>query len=783
MRKIVFMRGVPGSGKSTFVRLAGLNGWRLSADVIRGVLGSATLSREGKMTVDQSRNDRVFELLNAVAEERMARGETLVVDNMFESPRDFLPWLDRIKKHRYEAAFVDLSGVPVDEAIARDAARPEITRVGEYRIRKAFRRMSEPVPPEWGIKRIAWSPDDAHFDELRRWLSVPIMDFSRYASVVHIGDIQGCFTVLAGLGGPLAEGFRDDTAYVFVGDLLDRGIENDKVMDWFLRNAVHRDNVFLLWGNHEDHINRYALGEDPVSSEFRDRTLPQLERAGIRPEHAEEVVRKAREVLIYDYRGKKVMVSHAGLSTVPERPELISLRQYSRGTGFWEDPVDEQFERNAPEGWTQIHGHRNHGQVDVQATERSFNLEGAVEFGGCLRTATLKPDGWTARVYRNPVFRPIRERLEIDRTGKQAMRSHRGMPSWMVEPPADLRLDENTLASMRRHEGVRERSSDRFPHVSSLNFTRKVFYTANWDDVVVKARGLFFNNVTREIVSRGYEKFFNIGETEATTLEALERNFRFPVTLYVKENGFLGNLGYDRQTDSLFVASKSTPEGPFADMFREILTHTLDETRLDALRRYLRDMEACMTFEVIDPVRDPHMIEYDRPKIVLLDILRRSADFRPADFPVVEAVAGSFGLKHKEKAQTFRNWESFEGWFRAATNGLDYTFGGRHVEGMVVVDANKRMTKVKFPYYSFWKQMRSLKDRIRLAREKGEEFNYIHTRRADRSTPGEEEIALAHAFRDWCLEQDNATLAADIITLRRAFERREVTCEPAVPSI
>jgi len=45
MRKIVFMRGVPGSGKSTFVRLAGLNGWRLSADVIRGVLGSATLSR------------------------------------------------------------------------------------------------------------------------------------------------------------------------------------------------------------------------------------------------------------------------------------------------------------------------------------------------------------------------------------------------------------------------------------------------------------------------------------------------------------------------------------------------------------------------------------------------------------------------------------------------------------------------------------------------------------------------------------------------------------------
>ena len=87
------------------------------------------------------------------------------------------------------------------------------------------------------------------------------------------------------------------------------------------------------------------------------------------------------------------MVTHGGLSTIPPRPELISYRQYVRGSGRYDDPVDQQFERQAPPGWIQVHGHRNVAQLPIQAAPRSFNLEGRVEYGGALRVMLMDAQG------------------------------------------------------------------------------------------------------------------------------------------------------------------------------------------------------------------------------------------------------------------------------------------------------------------------------------------------------------------------------------------------------
>jgi hypothetical protein len=113
-----------------------------------------------------------------------------------------------------------------------------------------------------------------------------LRDLSDYRAVVHVGDLQGCRTVLDRPGFPLANGLRDDVFYVFAGDLVDRGIENGDVLRWWLDHAAGRSNVTLLWGNHEDHLHRWSRGMAPVSQEFAARTLPQLEAAGIRPEEA-----------------------------------------------------------------------------------------------------------------------------------------------------------------------------------------------------------------------------------------------------------------------------------------------------------------------------------------------------------------------------------------------------------------------------------------------------------------------------------------------------------------
>lgn len=784
MRKLIITRGAPGSGKSTLLETMRLAPFALSMDALRTALGAPVLGRDGEADIDQQQNDRAYAMFRQLADERMKRGELLVLDATFPLASDFAPWLERAHHHRYETVCVDLSSVPMERTREQNSRRPEFRQVSDRVIERAYRRMASSslaeAPVTAAMTVIPWSEDGSHVQRLQQWLDVPVHDVSHYRAIVHVGDTQGCLTPLVMPGGPFEKGFQDDVLYVFVGDLLDRGLENGPLLRWFVDHALPRDNVKLLWGNHEDHLHFWARGEAPVSREFADNTLPQLKRAGLTREDAEHVVARAQEMLLYTYHGQKVMVTHAGLSTVPARPYEISLRQCAHGTGFWEDPIDAQFERHAPAGWVQVHGHRNHGMKPVIASSNSFNLEDSVEHGGHLRLVTLDRSGWTPAAYKNPLFTPFRER---SRMSKQTI-----VPFWM-ERPSDVRMSDATWDAMQQHDGVRTTSSQRAPHVSALNFTRDVFFDASWDAVVVKARGLFVNTETREIVARGYDKFFNVGEVPATSYPTLvTETLKFPVTLYVKENGFLGNLGYDAQTDDLFVASKSTPDGDFAGYFREIFESTVAPEQREALRRYLRDVEASMVFEVIDPVRDPHMIAYEAPHLVLLDMFHRSETVERLPYDELKKVGDLFGLKVKERAIEFKNATSLMGWLNKAAEDLSFTYRGKNVEGFVIEDPNGYQTKIKLPFYAFWKIMRSTKDRVVRLREEIETQQATPKPNRQRIENAQAKLAalggpqahpLAQAFVNWCRTQPNDVLREDIIQVRTRFEN-EVTLDPSV---
>ena len=60
------------------------------------------------------------------------------------------------------------------------------------------------------------------------------------------------------------------------------------------------------------------------------------------------------------------------------------------------------------------------------------------------------------------------------------------------------------------------------------------------DDLPTYARGLFTTKTKKnapEIVIRGYDKFFNVGEVRTTEWESIERHTVGPYELSVKENG------------------------------------------------------------------------------------------------------------------------------------------------------------------------------------------------------------------------------------------------------
>ena len=368
---------------------------------------------------------------------------------------------------------------------------------------------------------------------------------------------------------------------------------------------------------------------------------------------------------------------------------------------------------------------------------------------------------------KNRVFRPFHTRLD-----ERMLPFKRLLPPWVTpEMPATPRLSDAELADLVDHPLVAIKTSETAPHVGSFNFTRDAFFQGAWDEVNIRARGLFVNTDTGEVVARSYDKFFNVGERPETRPEALAESLVFPVTLWLKENGYLGILGYDSATDDLFWTSKSTPDSEFAGWFRELGHTAMSEAILDALRRYLRDTHSALVFEVVDPVRDPHIIAYDEPALYLLECVHRGPGFRVLPHEKLAKLADFLGVQVKRKAMTFDGWAGLSRWMEVATQP-GWQYQGRYVEGFVLEDAAGFLTKLKLDYYNFWKRLRSLTDRVRKIRGTNRSLG------RDLSDP------RVRRFHDWLVQQPDGLLEADIITVRRAWESGELPdgLDPLVPT-
>jgi predicted kinase len=720
------------------------------------------MTAKGVFSVDQSNNPAVFAEMQKILEARMARGETIIVDGTHTTAEEWVRFKKMADFHRYKIACLDFSNVSIDDAKERNRGRVEWRRVPEESILRMARNLDEMKMPD-GIFMIDGSNEDEARLRIDEFLAVPFLDLNKATRIVHVGDIQGSATALRVLVESLG-GIKPDDVWIFVGDILDRGPENGEALELAMSYSK-LPNVHFLWGNHEDHIHNHVRGNEPVSPEFVEKTLPQIQEKGLDPAEIDEFCDRLKDAVFYHKAPYKVMVTHAGLAGMPlsweTAPWMVPSFQYSRGSGYYEDPIDQYWDANAPPGWFQVHGHRNLGALPVLASARSINLEDGVEYGGCLRAAVLDANGWTPISISNPVFTPF-----IDRRHRHSDIVPRWMRPEFYRPGGTI-LDPALSDQLSEHKGVAVRAMGNAPHVSSYAFTKKVFYDRSWDDVVVKARGLFVNNESGEIVSRAYEKFFNEGEGEDHSIESLKARLTFPLTLWIKENGFLGILGYDSKTDSLFPSSKSMSTGDFSDLFNEILLEAIpDEGKRERLKRFLRDTESSMAFEVIDPIKDPHIVEYERRGIVLLDLIRRSTEFEKMDYPQLKRLAKEFGLPVKQQAMKFNNWEAFEGWLKRSSMSAE-----KHIEGYVVEDASGFQFKRKLPWYDFWKSMRWVKDTVAKEIETGAEsirLNGLEERMAARGLGylGDEAVA----FRDWCRSlRDPDLTKRDIISLRNEF--------------
>ena len=725
MRVLLLLRGSAGCGKSTWIEKNGLKPYTLSADDIRLLCQSPVLQVDGTEGISQSNDNLVWKTLFKILEARMEKGEFTVIDATNSKTSEMNRYKSMCQTYRYRIYCVDFTDIPIDEVKRRNRNREEIKRVPEEVIDKMYSRFATQKIPS-GIKVI--KPNELY----AIWMKM--FDLSKYKKIHHIGDIHGCYTALQKY---LTDnnGIKDDEYYIFTGDYIDRGLENADVVN-FLISIKDKDNVLLLEGNHEKWLNLYAHDCVGKSKEFELITKPQLDNAQIDKKDIRQLYRKMGQCAYYKYDNNIYLVTHAGLSTLPENLTYTATDQMIRGVGNYNDfeKIAETWIRKTPKNCYQIHGHRNTKGLPIKVNDRVFNLEGRVEFGGCLRCVQIDKNGVYCIETQNEVFKS---------------------PEVIKEESVTNSSIADTIIQLRSNKYIIEK---KFGNISSFNFTNKAFYDKVWDEQTIKARGLYIDTVKGKVAARAYPKFFNINERAETKFDMLQYKLQFPVTAYVKENGFLGIISYNEYEDDLLIASKSTLDSDFALWLKDMLYEKVSSENIKKMKNYIKEHNVSFVFECVDMKNDPHIIDYPESKLFLLDIIYNDMDFCKYDYDTMVDIANQFGITPKEKAFEIVNWQDFYDWYYDILTD-DYEYNGRKIEGFVIEDSAGYMTKLKLTYYNFWKFMRSIShEAIR---------NGYIKRTSALTTP------LSNEYYSWVRKlhdvEDKESLPKDICTLRRLF--------------
>lgn len=675
MRTLLVLRGVAGCGKSTWIKDNDLEKYTLSSDSIRLMYASPVLKNDGTYTISQSNDKKVWALLYQLLEFRMVNGDFTVIDATHCKESSLKQYKTLCEKYNYRMIVVEFN-VDIDEIKRRNSLRDEYKRVGDEIIDRMYEYMQNKLNRKYEV----YSHDNI---DLKSIIHVKPLDIKQNKIVVF-GDIHGCYA-------PLDEYFsknpiNDDTYYVFLGDYFDRGIQNKEVLEFCLANC-EKPNFSFIQGNHEIWVkNVMRDGDNAFTPPHFKKSLEQF---GDLKDQLSKFGRRLKQCLTIEKNNVKYIFTHGGVPSLYEYD--VPTMQLIKGVGTYGDSeiVDKTFSENVSDAYS-FHGHRNVNDVDVHNTDRTFNLEGKIEFGGHLRIVEIDLEKG------NPMFNVVEIKNDV-------------YDESLVKKEFHYKNNGDILNQLDNSQLVNKKELT--DGIVSYNFTRDAFYKSQWNDLTTTARGLFVDSESGDVIARSYSKFFNLEERPETQLRNLQNSLQFPVELYEKENGFLGIVSYNKKTDDLFIASKSTNLGDFAGYLKEILLRTLGN-KINTFKEFLKRMNVTAIFEVIDIINDPHIIEYSESKVVLLDVVKNDFSNTFMDYKDVILFAEKFGLEYKKIYTIVEDFDTLKQILEDLKSAT--------IEGVVVKDQNGFMFKYKTPFYCYWKEMRKLKDRIVKGKDVGQ---------------------------------------------------------------
>ena len=402
-----------------------------------------------------------------------------------------------------------------------------------------------------------------------------------------------------------------------------------------------------------------------------------------------------------NYHGREYVITHGGLSYFDfSKMSLVSTSQMINGVGDYETNIDSIWNDVAKTKSInpvyQIHGHRNTFKVGATDYKYSINLEGDVEYNGYLRYLNINKDGHEAYNVKN-----------CTGATRSVTNTRKSLEDMTVADYLEDAENSNLIKAIELPNNIK-----------SLNFTRKAFHDKKWNDLTVHARGMFVNTKHKEIVARGYNKFFNFNERAETKMQSLSQSLKFPVDIYHKYNGYLGIMSYDKYADKLsfYTKSLSSDVGTkmnHSKMFEKEFYTMFSEETATAIGDYSKEHNVSLLFEVVLPEFDPHIIEYQQNHLVLLDVVKNELQMQKLPYDKLVEFASEYGIEVKEKAITVNDFKEYKEFHDEYTNNVEFKS-----EGFAVEDSNGFVFKLKLPYYTMWKYLRGLMASVRKQQDK-----------------------------------------------------------------
>ncbi len=398
MRILLILRGNYFNGQKLFLAENNLTPHTLDLEELRFLAGGYKVLSNGYKSLDYRNASSILKTLFDFLELRMNKGEFCVVNAPNANNSLLKEYKTLADKYRYELFIIDFNSLNLEECKEKNLALAHQTGI---------------FIPEHILEAIDYSLEKEKISKKytvlkpNEWKSClyKISNLNAYKKIHHIGDIQGCFTVL----NKAISKIKKDEFYIFLGDYIDRGIENDKVIKWLLK-IKDLDNVILLEGNHERHLIKWSNGEISSSKEFNENTIRDFRRANITPQDTKKLYPYFKECFCYEFDDKIIFCSHGGLNFLPKNLQNLSFipsEDFIWGIGTYEESkiIAEQFCQNTPKNTYQLFGHRNRQKLPTQIASRVFLCEGKIDAGGFLRVVSLSQNGFECKEFKNLVYR------------------------------------------------------------------------------------------------------------------------------------------------------------------------------------------------------------------------------------------------------------------------------------------------------------------------------------------------------------------------------------------